>query len=230
MRREMFHTISGLFAVTLLLLPRVASAGPPTQQVRSTVEEIHTIMLESRPQLPDEKRKPQVAKIKRLLARRFDFGEMARRALGPEWQKRSSRERGEYVKVFTDILEASYLDRLEKYAGEQMVYLRENRDGDYAEVASKALAVKGEDLPINYRLKHAGSGNWKVYDLVIDNVSIVNNYRAQFSRLLNSGSFDKLIAQLRESREHQLQAKRSRPDPTLISAWLLAQATSNRPR
>jgi len=199
------------------------------QQVRATVEEIQTIVLESRQQL-DSKKNQQTARVKRLLARRFDFSEMARRALGPEWQKRSARERSEFVKVFTDIVEASYLDRIERYAGEHTVYLRENRDGDYAEVASKALAVKGDDLPINYRLKHAGGGDWKVYDLVIDNVSIVNNYRAQFSRLLSGGSFNSLLAQLRAAREHQLQAKKSHPDPTLLSAWLLAQATSNRPR
>lgn len=229
MRSKVFDMIAGFFAVALLLLPRVSSAGAPTQQIRSTVEEIHTVMLESRQQ-SEGKKKQQVAKIKRLLSRRFDFVEMAKRALGPEWQKRNARERSEFVKVFTDIVETSYLDRLETYAGEHIVYLRENRDGDFAEVASKALAVKGDDLPINYRLKQAGGGEWKAYDLVIDNVSIVNNYRAQFSRLLNGGSFSKLIAQLHESREHQLQAKKSRPDPTLLSAWLLAQATSNRPR
>lgn len=217
-----------LLAVFWLLLPGLSWGGPPLQQVRSTVEGIQTIMLDARQQ-PDTKKKQRVAQIKQLVGRRFDFTEMAKRALGPEWQRHSQRERGEYVKLFTDIIETSYLDRMESYAGENVVYLRENRDADYAEVATKALAVKGEDLGINYKLKRAGS-EWKIYDLIIDNVSVVNNYRAQFTRILNDASFHQLLGKLRESRDHQIQAKRTRPDTTLLSAWILAQASSNRPR
>jgi phospholipid transport system substrate-binding protein len=156
---------------------------------------------------------------------------MAKRALGPYWDKRSQRERNEYVKVFTEVIETLYLERMERYAGEHTVYLRESRDGDYAEVATKALAVKGDDLAVNYKVKRARGGDWKIYDLVIDNVSIVNNYRAQFARILNSGSFDQLLAKLRDARENQIIARKSRPDRTVLSALLLAQASSaSRPR
>jgi phospholipid transport system substrate-binding protein len=217
-----------LIAVFCLLSPGLSWGGPPMQQVRSTVEGIQTVMLDARQQ-PDAKKKQRVAQIRHLIARRFDFTEMAKRALGPEWQRRSQRERGEYVKLFTDLVETSYLDRMETYAGEHVVYLRENRDADYAEVATKALAVKDEDLAINYKLKRAGS-EWKIYDLIIDNVSVVNNYRAQFTRILNETSFDRLLSKLRESRQNQMQAKKSRPDTTLLSAWILAQASPNRPR
>jgi phospholipid transport system substrate-binding protein len=194
------------------------------QDVRATVDGIQTIIIDAHQQ-------PGAARLKQLVSRRFDFLDMAKRALGPYWDKRSQRERNEYVKVFTEVIETLYLERMERYAGEHTVYLRESRDGDYAEVATKALAVKGDDLAVNYKVKRARGGDWKIYDLVIDNVSIVNNYRAQFARILNSGSFDQLLAKLRDARENQIIARKSRPDRTVLSALLLAQASSaSRPR
>jgi phospholipid transport system substrate-binding protein len=219
----------GVFFAIYLCLPSLALCAGPTQDVRSTVEGLQTIMLDAR-QLPETKKKLRLAQLKQIVGRRFDFTEMAKRALGPNWERRSQRERGEYVKLFAGVVETSYLDRMETYAGEHTVYVRENRDADYAEVATKALAVKGDDLAINYKLRRARSGDWKVYDLIIDNVSTVNNYRAQFARILNGGSFDQLLDKLREARDRQIQAKKSRPDSTLLSAWLLAQASGNRPR
>jgi phospholipid transport system substrate-binding protein len=208
-----------------------AWAAQPMQDVRSTVDGIQTIILDAR-QLPDAKKRQRAAQLNQIVSRRFDFSDMAKRALGPYWEKRSQRERNEYVRLFTDIVETFYLDRMETYAGEHTVYLREHRDGDYAEVATKALAVKGDDLTVNYKLKRARGADWKVYDLVIENVSVVNNYRAQFTRVLSGGTFDELLTRLRTARENQILARRSRPDPTLLSALLLAQASSSssRPR
>ena len=230
MRRVGFSTIGGLLIVGLTLSPSAARAAQPMQDVRATVDGIQTIIIDARQQ-PDARKKQRAARLKQIVSRRFDFSEMAKRALGAYWDKRSQRERNEYVKVFTDVVETLYLDRIETYAGEHTVYLRESRDGDYAEVATKALAVKGDDLAVNYKVKRARGGDWKIYDLVIDNVSIVNNYRAQFARILNGGSFDQLLGKLRDARENQIIARKSRPDPTLLSALLLAQASSaSRPR
>lgn len=230
MRHVSILTSGSVLIVCLCFSSSAASAAQPMQDVRSTVEGIQTIMLDARQQ-PDAKKKQRVAQLKQIVSRRFDFADMAKRALGPYWEKRSQRERSEYVRLFTDVVETFYLDRMETYASEHTVYLRESRDGDYAEVATKALAVKGADLAVNYKLKRARGGDWKIYDLVIDNVSVVNNYRAQFARVLNGGSFDQLLVKLRDAREHQIIARKSRPDPTLLSALLLAQASSgNRPR
>jgi phospholipid transport system substrate-binding protein len=195
--------------------------------VRSTLERLQTELLTR--QESEAKKKNRAAAIKQLIARRFDFSEMAKRALGPHWERRSSRERSEYVKLFTDVAADGYLDQIEPFAGERILYLRESRDGDYAEVATKALGLKGDELDITYKLRSRG-GEWKVYDLVVENVSVVNNYRAQFARIMNSGSFDDLLAKLRDAHANQMLARRTRPDPTLVSAWLLAQAAPNRPR
>jgi len=231
MRRVSVSTIGTALGVCLAFASPAASAGQPMQDVRSTVDAIQTTMLDAR-QLPDAKKKKRAAQLKQIVSRRFDFPEMAKRALGPYWEKRGARERNDYVKLFTDVVETFYLDRMETYAGEHTVYLRESRDGEYAEVATKSLAVKGDDLAVNYKLIRARGGDWKIYDLVIDNVSVVNNYRAQFSRILTGGSFDQLLAKLRDARQNQILARKSRPDPTLLSALLLAQASSSgsRPR
>lgn len=234
MRHGALPTIGSLLvvclAVCLAVSSSTASAAQPMQDVRSTVEGIQTIMLDARQQ-PDAKKQQRAAQLKQIVSRRFDFSEMAKRALGPYWDKRSEGEQHEYVRLFTDVVEAFYLDRMETDAGEHTVYLRESRDGDYAEVATKALALKGDDLALNYKLKRSRGGDWKIYDLAIDNVSVVNNYRAQFARILNGGSFDQLLAKLRDTRENQIVARKSRPDATLLSALLLAQASSgSRPR
>jgi phospholipid transport system substrate-binding protein len=218
----------GVLLAALFITQDSLWAGPPTQQVRSTVEKIQTELLNSRRE-SEAKKKKHAAAIKQLVARRFDFSEMAKRALGPYWERRSSRERSEYVKLFTDVSADAYVDQLEPFAGERILYLRESRDGEFAEVTTKALGIKGDELDVNYKLRSRG-GEWKVYDLVVENVSVVNNYRAQFARVMTGGSFDDLLAKLREAHTKQMLAQKSRPDATLLSAWLLAQAAPNRPR
>src|ERR1041385_5579369 len=194
MRRKTIGA-AGVLLAGFFLVQDLLWAGPPTQQVRSTVESVYTALLNSRLE-SESKKKKHAAAIKQAIARRFDFGEMAKRALGPYWERRSARER---------------------------------RDGDFAEVNTKALGIKGDELDVNYKLRSRG-GEWKVYDIIVDNVSVVNNYRAQFARIMNRGSFDDLLTKLRDAHANQMLARRTRPDPTLVSAWLLAQAAPNRPR
>ena len=227
MRRKTIGA-AGVLLAGFFLVQDLLWAGPPTQQVRSTVENVYTALLNSRLE-SESKKKKHAAAIKQAIARRFDFGEMAKRALGPYWERRSARERGEYVKIFTDVAADAYVDQIEPFAGERILYLRESRDGDFAEVNTKALGIKGDELDVNYKLRSRG-GEWKVYDIIVDNVSVVNNYRAQFARIMNRGSFDDLLTKLRDAHANQMLARRTRPDPTLVSAWLLAQAAPNRPR
>jgi phospholipid transport system substrate-binding protein len=230
MRRKTIGA-AGVLCAGLLLLQDAVWAGPPTQQVRSTVESVQTTLLKSHSrQDSDSKKKKKAAAIKQIIGRRFDFSEMAKRALGPYWERRSAHERSEYVKLFTDVAGDAYVDQIEPFASERIIYLRENRDGDFAEVATKALGIKGDELEINYKLMRSRGGEWKVYDLVVDNVSVVNNYRAQFARIMTGGSFGDLLTKLRTAHDNQMLARKSRPDPSLLSAWLLAQAAPNRPR
>lgn len=231
MGRWQFAGMAAFLAAAFFSAPAYSSpgaSGAPSRQVRATVEGIQNIMQDPRLQ-NDARKKERRARLKQLIVRRFDFADMARRALGPNWQGRTAKERADFVKVFGDLLEDAYLDQIELYGADSFAYLRESRDGDFAEVNTKAMGIRGDELAIDYKLRARG-GDWKVYDLVVENVSVVNNYRSQFNRILNGESFGALLKKLRATRSTQVQARMTRPDSTVFSYWLLAQAAPNRPR
>jgi phospholipid transport system substrate-binding protein len=120
---------------------------------------------------------------------------MAKRSLGPHWARRSPQEQQEFVRVFTGLLESAYIDQIESANGDKVVYGREQMDGDNAVVFTKVQTNKGEEVAINYKLHQVG-GDWKVYDVVVEDISLVNNYRSQFNRVLANASFDELMRRL----------------------------------
>ena len=121
---------------------------------------------------------------------------MARRSLARHWTDRTAGEREEFVRLFTDLLERVYFTKIENYSDERMVYVGETVDGDYATVRSKILIGRRGELTIEYRLHLVGS-RWAVYDLLIDGVSFVSTYRAQFNRVIQTSSYDDLVQKLR---------------------------------
>jgi phospholipid transport system substrate-binding protein len=176
-----------------------ANAGAPTDQVRSTVDQVLAILQD--PSLKTEsKEKERRDQLRRVIFARFDFTEMARRSLGPEWRRRSPAEQQEFVAVFTDLLQDNYIGAIESYSGDQVSYNREIQDKDNAEVQT-TLTTKGEaSFSINYRLHLVGK-DWKVYDVVIENISVVNNYRSQFSRVISRSSYGELVRAMKEKAE-----------------------------
>jgi phospholipid transport system substrate-binding protein len=186
----------GLGILLLLMESVSAAAGVPGDQVRQTTDKLLAILKD--PQLKGESKKSERRdKLKEVLYQRFDFTEMAQRSLGSEWRRRSPEEQKEFVKLFTDLLERAYLDKIESYSGENFQYLKEREDdNNYAQVDTKIVDNKGQEFSINYRL-HNMKGDWKVYDVVIENVSIVNNYRAQFTRVLAASSFEELVNRMK---------------------------------
>lgn len=190
------RTILAIAAAALLqsALPNRAQAGVPTEQVRQTADRVLQLLQDSRAKGTGNaaERREQ---LRQILASRFDFAEMAKRSLGANWQKGSAAEQQQFVRLFTDLLENSYIGQIEAYAGEKIIYGREAVDQDQADVETKIVTRKSEELSVNYKLKADGV-NWKVYDVVIENVSLVNNFRTQFNRILAKGSFTELISQL----------------------------------
>ena len=180
-----------LVGILCLQLPGPAAAGPPTDQTRQTVDKVLTLLQSGTNR---EQRRQQ---LRDTIYPRFDFAEMAKRSLGPHWQRRSPQEQQEFVRLFTDLLESSYVDKIEGYNGEKVLYTREQVDGDIAEVFTKVLTKKGEAFSINYKLYRAGN-DWKVYDVVVVDISLVNNYRSQFNRILANASFDELLRKLQQ--------------------------------
>lgn len=188
---------AGLGLIVAVLLSAVpAFAGAPTDQTKQTVDKVFGIVND--PNLkPASRQQERREQLRQVIYPRFDFAEMAKRSLGAEWGRRSPQEQQEFVRVFTGLLEASYVDQIEGSNGDRIVYGREQMDGDNAEVFTKVVTKKGEEVSINYKLHRAG-GDWKVYDVVVEDISLVNNYRSQFSRILANASFDDLLRRLQE--------------------------------
>jgi phospholipid transport system substrate-binding protein len=185
-----------LFVLNFYLTPSPLIAGEPTEQIRATVDRVLAILRD--PNLKsDAKKKERRDRLRQIIYSRFDFAAMAKHSLGSHWRRRSLEEQQEFVELFTRLLEDSYLDKIESYNGEKFKYTRESQDKNYAEVDTKLVTKKGEEFSINYRL-HSTNGEWKVYDVIIENISLVNNYRSQFNRILANSSFEELIRRMKE--------------------------------
>lgn len=200
---------NSIFTLLLLLAVLVSaspsSAGAPTDQIRSTVDKALVVLQD--PRLKSEaKMQERREKLRQILYARFDFTEMAKRSLGAHWRRRTPKEQEEYVGLFTSLLERAYVDRIESYNEEKFVYPRELLDGNYAEVESRILTQRGEEFTILYKT-HLVKGEWKVYDVVVEHISLVNNYRSQFNRVINNSSYEELISRLKE-KERELAGKK----------------------
>jgi len=175
--------------------PVWVAAGVPGDQVRQSVDKLLAILKD--PQLKGESKKNERRdKLKEVIYQRFDFTEMARRSLGSEWRRRSPEEQREFVKLFTGLLERAYLDNIESYNGEKFRFLKEQEDNNQAQVDTKIVGNKGQEFSVNYRL-HNRNGDWKVYDVVIEDISLINNYRSQFNRMLATSSYEELVNRMK---------------------------------
>lgn len=184
------------FLLSYLLLPSPSRAAGPMEEVRATVDKV--LIIVRNPKLKSEVQKANLrAQLAEVIYPRFDFTEMAKRALGPHWGRRTSDEQREFVKIFSELLRNSYVDRIESYSSQTILYTREVKDTHYAEVDTKIVTDKREGLSINYKL-HSVNNEWKVYDLVIENISVVNNYRSQFNRVIARSSFEELVRVMKE--------------------------------
>lgn len=183
--------LSVCFLLSYLLLPSPSSAAGPIKEVRATVDKV--LIIVRNPNLKSEAQKANLrAQLAEVIYPRFDFTEMAKRSLGPHWGRRTSEEQREFVKIFSELLRNSYVDRIESYGSQTILYIREIKDTNYAEVDTKIVTDKREGLSINYKL-HSVNNEWKVYDVVIENISVVNNYRSQFNRVIARSSFEELV-------------------------------------
>jgi phospholipid transport system substrate-binding protein len=175
-----------------------AQAATPREEIQSSVEKVLAILKD--PSLkPEGKRQERITQLRQVIFPKFDFNEMARRSLGADWQKRTPEQQKEFVKLFTDLIETSYVNNLDSYNGEKVAFTGDKQDGEYAQVDTKITSNKGDDSTVSYKLRQS-DGSWKIYDVVIENISIVNNYRSQFNRVIARSSFDDLLRQMREKR------------------------------
>lgn len=169
------------------------SAATPMEEIKKTIGQALAILQDCM-DAGDAGRARRREMLRDVLSLRFDFKEMARMSLGTHWNRQPTRQQ-EFVSVFTGFVENSYVSKMESLKGTEVVYLREYVDRDLAQVDTKIVPNRGDDVPVHYRL-HLSGGEWKIYDVVVENVSLVDNYRSQFNRILTSATFDDLLRKL----------------------------------
>ena len=169
--------------------------GAPTEAMRTTVSQALGVLQDQELKKP-ERTDERVTQLKKIADLRFDYGEMAKRSLGGQWDKLVKRERQEFVDLFTEFLTANYVEKIHSYSGEEVKFLNERLEGDHAEVKSIMVGKKTE-IPLDYRLMLKG-GDWRAYDVLVDGISMVRNYREQFTAILRSSSYEHLVQMLRD--------------------------------
>jgi phospholipid transport system substrate-binding protein len=177
-----------------------ARAGAPLEQLRLQVDRVLKVLDD--PELKKEsKAKDRRVAVRKIANEIFDFSETAKRSLGRHWLARTPAERDEFVQVFTDLLERSYISRVELYGGEKIQYVSDTiEDGEQAKVLTKLVTKGGGEIPIEYRM-HKKADRWLVYDVIIEGVSLVSNYRTQFNKIIQTSSFQELVKKMKSKQE-----------------------------
>lgn len=186
MKRHLFGVIA-----TVLTVVGVAGAGEPTDSLKTRVDLVLALLEQS-----GDRR----AEIRKVAEETFDVEEMSRRALGQHWKARTPEERREFMTLFADLLERSYIARVESGRGGKVNYTGETVTGDEATVRTRILTPQRTEVPVDYRM-HRKDGRWQVYDLNIEGVSLIANYRSQFDRIIRTSSYAELVKRLRKQGE-----------------------------
>jgi phospholipid transport system substrate-binding protein len=181
-----------LLILPLLIFSSDALAESPTEQLQKTIDSIIEVLKTIRSPQDIERNR---SSLRQLLLTRFDFAAMAQRSLGNRWDELNGNQQ-EFVSVFTDFVEHAYMSTLGSYRGERVMYDADRVDGKSAEVNTRVVGGEGAPIKIGYKL-HLTGRQWMVYDAVIDDVSVVSNYRSQFARILRTASLDELLQSLR---------------------------------
>lgn len=183
-------------------------AGEALVQAKATVDKVIELTKDPNLKKPGKARERRLA-IRKVIDERFDFEEMAKRSLSVHWQQRTAQERREFTSLFTDLLERSYMRKIEGYNEERIVYIDEKTVGGYAVVRTKIVTRRNVEVPIDYRMLAKGP-IWEVYDVSIEGVSLVNNYRSQFSKIIRTNSYAELVRRMKNKQEEELLQEKSK--------------------
>ena len=190
-----------LLVLTLSLFTVSVAWATPTEDVKKTVDEVVHIVSDKEMKKNDTKRRQA---LKKAISGIFDYSEMAKRSLGKHWNTRTAAEKKHFTELFATLLENSYAGKIESYNNEKIVYIKEIIEDDYAEIKSKVVTAARDEFTLDYRL-FKQNGKWMVYDVVIEGVSLVSNYRSQFNKIITSNGYDKLVKKL-QSKNEELKA------------------------
>jgi len=197
MRSTYLSSILSLLLIVEIAVP--ALAANPMEEIKQTTDKILSIV--TNPALKAPLKTAEREKlIRQAVDERFNWEEMARRSLATHWAKRTPEEKKEFIRLYADLLERTYMKKVEDYSGEKVLYEGEIKEGDYATVKVKIVTKKNKDIPVEYRLMKNGD-SWFIYDVSIEGVSLVNNYRTQFNSIISQSSYENLVKKLREKVE-----------------------------
>ena len=192
----------GLVGLVLLAVAAPARAGAPTDQVRQYTDQVLKLLDDPGVQSADKR-----AAVRKVAVEIFDVQETAKRALGRHWQARTPAEREEFVQLFADLLERTYINKIDLYRGEKVVYANEAVDGEYATVRVRVLSKQRGEIPVDAKMVRRGD-RWLIYDIAVENISLIANYRAQFDRIIRTASYQDLVNRLKVKKEEFLQEAR----------------------
>lgn len=190
-----------LLLAASLLMASVAFANQPADEIKRTVDEVVRIVADKDMKKNETKRRQA---LKKSISNIFDYAEMAKRSMGKHWNVRTPAEKKIFVDLFATLLENSYAGKIESYNNEKIIYIKDIVDGDYAEVKSKVVTANRDEFTLDYRLLKQNN-KWMVYDVIIEGVSLVSNYRSQFNKIINANGYDKLVNKL-QSKNEELKA------------------------
>ena len=174
-------------------------AASRTEDVRKTVDEVVRIVSDKELKKPQNEQKRRKA-LKAAIGKIFDHAEMAKRSMGQNWKELTPVQQKEFTDLFATLLESSYAGKIESYNNEKIIYLKEIEDGDYAEVKSRIVTARHDEFSLDYRLMREGD-RWKVYDIVIEGVSLVSNYRSQFNKIIKAQGYQELVKKMKSRKD-----------------------------
>jgi len=193
---KLMGTIVAALWVAALAMPATVQAATARETVETQVNKVLKALAE--PEFKDQTKDAKIVKIRSIVNEIFDYTELSKRTLGREWTKFNAPQQSEFVKLFSDLLEKTYADRLLSYSDEKVFFEKESllREGQ-AEVTSNVLTADGKKIPLDYRMVQK-DGSWRVYDVIIEGISLVKNYRDQFRDILAKDSPEEVLKMLRE--------------------------------
>ena len=193
-----------------LMVAGAAVASPvtgPREAVESAIIQVLSVIQDG--EVNGKAVADRPAEVRRIARELFDYDEMTRRTLSRHWSQRTGDEQAEFVALFSDLLERSYVSRIEAYAGEKIAFVGESIDGGFATVRSKVVTQRRTETVLDYRM-HVRDGRWRVYDVLIDGVSFVSTYRGQFDRVIQAESYGSLVERLRKRNFESAVAERKK--------------------
>ena len=196
-RKRLPFLIAALLAGALIAPP--ADAGEATEQLRAGIRGVLEILRKSDLKDPEQKAERR-SRIRKIIHQYFDFEEMSRRSLARQWRKRTPEQKSEFILLFSRLMERNYADKLESYTDEKIVFGKEIGDPEFVKVNTKVILQDDREVSITYRMHKVGDA-WRVYDVLVEGISFLKNYREQFRSVIRRTSYANLVKILQAKRD-----------------------------